>query len=127
MSTLARNNPLVLILEDQAIIAVDLQEELQDAGYRVAGPFTTCAAARDWLQNATPDFAIVDTVLKDGLCREIAHELVRREVPFLIYSGHSQEKQLLAEFDHLTWVQKPVPPFVLVEECRKRIGSERRV
>src|SRR6478609_10310805 len=47
--------PLALVLEDEAMIALNLQDELQDAGYRVAGPFTTCSAALEWLGTATPD------------------------------------------------------------------------
>ena len=45
MSQDAARNPLVLILEDEAIIALNLQDELQDNGYRVGGPFTSCADA----------------------------------------------------------------------------------
>jgi DNA-binding response OmpR family regulator len=111
------SKPLVLILEDEALIALNLQDELQDAGYKIAGPFTTCAAALEWLQTTTPDTAILDAALKDGPCRDIALELSRREVPFLIYSGHQEDRQLLAEFDLVTWIEKPVPPLVLVEAC----------
>ena len=42
MTKLAGSKPLVLVLEDEALIALNLQDELQDAGYAVAGPFTTC-------------------------------------------------------------------------------------
>jgi DNA-binding response OmpR family regulator len=119
MTKQANGKPLVLILEDEALIALNLQDELQDAGYRIAGPFTTCAAALEWLQTATPDTAVLDAALKDGPCREIALELSRREVPFLIYSGHHEDRQLLAEFDHLTWIEKPVPPSVLVQACQQ--------
>jgi DNA-binding response OmpR family regulator len=31
---------VVLLLEDEALIAVALQDSLEDAGYVVAGPFT---------------------------------------------------------------------------------------
>jgi hypothetical protein len=37
------SSPLVLILEDEALIGLNLRDDLQDAGYRVEGPFTTCA------------------------------------------------------------------------------------
>jgi DNA-binding response OmpR family regulator len=114
---------LVLVLEDEAIIAVDLQEELSDAGYRVAGPFTTCEAALAWLSSATPDAAILDTVLKDGPCREIALELARRGVPFLIYSGYQETPELMAEFGHVTWIEKPAPPSVLIENCRRLLTA----
>jgi len=113
------SKPLVLILEDEALIALNLRDELQDAGYGVAGPFTTCAAALEWLETETPDTAILDATLKDGPCREIALELGRRAVPFLIYSGHQQDRQLLSEFDHITWIEKPVPSEVLVRACQQ--------
>ncbi|KLK91322.1 hypothetical protein AA309_20935 [Microvirga vignae] len=119
MTTHATSRPLVLVLEDEALIALNLQDELQDAGYDVAGPFTTCAAALEWLGTETPGAAILDAALKDGPCREIALELGRREVPFLIYSGHHEDRQLLAEFQHITWIEKPVPSVVLVEACRQ--------
>ncbi|MBJ6128476.1 response regulator [Microvirga splendida] len=119
MTNQANGKPLVLVLEDEALIALNLQDELRDAGYRTAGPFTTCAAALGWLQTATPDTAILDVALKDGPCLEIALELGRREVPFLIYSGHHKDRQLLAEFDHVTWIEKPVPHSVLVQACHQ--------
>jgi DNA-binding response OmpR family regulator len=118
------HKPLVLILEDEALIAFDLQDGLRDAGYEVAGPFTTCAAALSWLQAATPATAILDTALKDGSCREIALELTRREVPFLIYSGYHEDNQLQSEFPHVIWIEKPVLSTVLVEACQQLlVGS----
>ncbi|WP_262269986.1 histidine kinase [Microvirga yunnanensis] len=119
MTKQANAKPLILLLEDEVLIALTLQDELQDAGFAVAGPFTTCAAALGWLGAATPSMAILDAALKDGPCREIALELSRREVPFLIYSGHQENGQLLAEFQHITWIEKPVPSVVLVQACQK--------
>jgi DNA-binding response OmpR family regulator len=119
MTQQATSRPLVLVLEDEALIALNLQDELQDAGYAIAGPFITCAAALEWLGTHTPDAAVLDAALKDGPCREIAQELSRREVPFLIYSGHHEDRQLLAEFQHVTWIEKPVPPGVLIEACQQ--------
>jgi DNA-binding response OmpR family regulator len=117
MSQDTSSRPYVLLLEDEVLIALNLQEELQELAFRVTGPFTTCAVALDWLKTNTPDVAILDAVLKDGPCRDIALELARREVPFVIYSGHPEDQQLLAEFRHVTWIEKPVPPSVLLEEC----------
>jgi DNA-binding response OmpR family regulator len=119
MTKLAGSKPLVLVLEDEALIAFNLQDELQDAGYAVAGPFTTCSAALKWLQTGTPQTAILDAALKDGPCREVALELSRRGVPFLIYSGHHEDRQLLAGFHHVIWIEKPVPSAVLVQACQQ--------
>ena len=119
MTRQANGRPLVLVLEDEALIALNLQDDLQDAGYEVAGPFTTCAAALEWLQTETPDTAILDAALKDGPCREVALELSRREVPFLIYSGHQEDRQLLSDFHPAAWIEKPVLSTVLVQACEQ--------
>jgi DNA-binding response OmpR family regulator len=124
MNQPANSRPLVLILEDEALIALNVQDELQDAGYEVAGPFSACSAALEWLRTTTPDMAILDTTLKDGHCREIALELSRREVPFLIYSGYQEDQQLLSDFQHIAWIEKPVPSGTLVQACQQvLVGS----
>ena len=119
MTKLIGGRRLVLVLEDEALIAINLQDELQDAGHEVAGPFTACSAALEWLQTATPDTAILDATLGDGSCHGVAAELNRRGVPFLIYSGHQEDQQLLSEFHHITWIEKPAPFAVLVQECQQ--------
>jgi DNA-binding response OmpR family regulator len=111
--------PLILVVEDEAVIALGIQDELQDAGYRVAGPYTTCSAALEWLQAATPDAAILDAVLKDGPCRDVALALSHRGVPFLIYSGHREDHPMLGEFHHVNWIEKPVPAQELVQACQQ--------
>ena len=43
-------NCLVLLVEDDAVVAIDLEDSLREAGYAVAGSFSTCAAATKWLE-----------------------------------------------------------------------------
>ncbi len=97
----------VLLLEDEALIAVTLQADLEDAGYVVAGPFVTCASAMEWLADHRPDVAILDTVLKDGPCKEVALALTRQGVPLLVYSGHAEDRNTLSELTSAIWVEKP--------------------
>jgi DNA-binding response OmpR family regulator len=106
---------LVLLVEDEAIVAVNLQDELTEAGYAVIGPFDTCAGALAWLENETPDLAVLDTVLKDGTCRALAAELARRSVGFVLWSGHLQDKQTLQEFVDAVWVEKPSTHMALLD------------
>src|SRR5687767_6668596 len=98
------NRAVVLLVEDEALIAIDLQDEFQDAGFRVAGPFTTCSDALAWLATNRPDVAVLDAVLRDGSCVSIANELGRRAVPFLVYSGHRADCEFLTERHHVTWI-----------------------
>ncbi len=114
---------VVLLLEDEALIALNLQEELQDAGFSIGGPFTTCTDALSWLATNTPDVAVLDTVLKDTHGSDVARELAGRKVPFLIYSGHREDRELLAEFHHVRWIEKPVSPSVFIKECKQLLVS----
>jgi DNA-binding response OmpR family regulator len=107
MSTSSQSRYLVLLVEDEAIIAMNLQAELEEAGYAVVGSFDTCSGALAWLENETPDLAVLDTVLKDGSCKALATELARRGVGFILWSGHLQDKQTLQEFVDAVWVRKP--------------------
>ncbi len=98
---------LVLLVEDEALVAMNLQDDLKEAGYAVVGPFDTCAAALAWLETETPDLAVLDTVLKDGTCRALAAELARRGIGFVLWSGHLQDRHTLQEFTDAVWVEKP--------------------
>jgi hypothetical protein len=44
----------VLLLEDEALIAVALQDDLEEAGDGVAGPFVTCTDALSWWRPIGP-------------------------------------------------------------------------
>jgi DNA-binding response OmpR family regulator len=110
-----RSRCLVLLVEDEAIVAMNLQDDLDDAGYAVAGPFDTCAGAVAWLENETPDLAVLDTVLKDGTCKALAAELARRGMGFVLWSGHRQDEQELHEFRGAVWVKKPSTHSAILE------------
>jgi DNA-binding response OmpR family regulator len=124
MTDHSHSRPLVLVLEDEVLIGINLQDELQEAGFRVAGPFTTCTDALDWLRTSTPDVAVLDAALKDGSCLKVARKLGRRAVPFLIYSGYGEDQTLLAECRHARWIEKPIPPSELVQACQQLLGTD---
>jgi DNA-binding response OmpR family regulator len=79
------------LVEDEPTIAILLTDELQPMGYRVAGPFAQCATALAWLASETPDLAILDVHLGDATCSEVAIELRRRAIPFVVFSGSSND------------------------------------
>jgi DNA-binding response OmpR family regulator len=116
--------PLILLAEDEAIIAVELQESLSDSGFSVAGPFATCAEAEAWLKTGTPDAAILDHALKDGPCDELAADLSRRGVPTLIFTGHDAPREMLADLHAATWITKPVAFPELLSALRRQIGAQ---
>jgi len=116
--------PLILLAEDEAIIAVELQESLSDSGFSVAGPFATCAEAEAWLKTGCPDAAILAHALKDGPCDALAADLSRRGVPTLIFTGHDAPREMLAELHAATWITKPVAFPELLSALRRQIGAQ---
>ncbi len=104
------SSELVLVVEDEAIIGLDLCESIDSLGYLAAGPFTHCRDALAWLQRFTPCSAILDYALRDGFCMELARELKRRCIPFVIHSGHWRERAFAAEFPNAPWIDKPASP-----------------
>src|SRR5215210_2027290 len=97
--------PLCLVIEDEALIAMSLEASLEDAGFRVAGPFMRNADALVWLDSHTPDLALLDVLLKDGPCTSIVHALQRRHVPFAIYSG-LKPRSMPPELAGTQWLEK---------------------
>jgi DNA-binding response OmpR family regulator len=113
-----------MIVEDEALIAMSLEDLFEDQGYRVTGPFSSCADALAALARAAPDIAILDATLKDGSCLELARELRRREVPFVMYSGRRAIEEHAPELGGVPWIDKPSPPeFVLSRAVKLLNGS----
>jgi len=100
------SNIRVLVAEDEALVSMLIEAELTDAGYSLIGPFTNCKAALDWLANDTPDLGILDPGLRDGPCTEVALEMRRRNVPFLVLSG-SMPEALPQELRQAPRIMKP--------------------
>jgi DNA-binding response OmpR family regulator len=114
----------VLIAENNALVGFDLGDELVRNGYTIAGPFSSCAAASEWLGQNTPDSAILAVHLSDGPCTELAHELRDRNVPFLIYSG--EEKRAHPDLGETAWLTKPANPTVLLDAVAALVATPER-
>ncbi len=103
----ARTGP-VMVVEDEALIALDLEWQLEKSGYETAS-FSTCSEARQWLARNTPTFAVLDVLLKDGPCIELAEALVAQDIPFIVSSA-LQHEDLPAPFQNGVSVPKPCEP-----------------
>ncbi len=57
---------LILIVEDEALIAMTLADGLEGGGHRVIGPASTMAEALALCEAAPPKFAVLDVNLRDG-------------------------------------------------------------
>lgn len=57
---------LVLVVEDDALLALDVEAILTSAGHGVLGPVASAAEALELVKENTPDLALVDLGLSEG-------------------------------------------------------------
>ena len=85
-------DPLVLVVEDEFLLALDLELVLERHGFRVLGPTATVAQALRLLEDGEPpDVALLDVNLKGEMVTPVAEALRARGVPFVLasaYDGH---------------------------------------
>ena len=101
---------VILVIEDEPLIAIDIQDAFEDAGAMVVVARTLAAALVEVEDNSI-SAAIVDHALGDGDSSEICARLKERNVPFVTYSGFAHLEGACAGADH---VNKPASPSVLV-------------
>ena len=90
-------------------IGIALEDALADEGYTVAGPFASRSSACASLEDNTPDLALLDLLLRDGPCVELARTLRRRDVPGVFFSGFTPaEGGLPLDLQDLPWIEKPI-------------------
>ena len=70
----------ILVIEDEALVAMELRFVLEDLGYEVIGTVADADSARRVIQETEVDLALVDIHLSDGptgidLGRELAENL----------------------------------------------------
>lgn len=83
-------------IEDEYLIALELDATLRTAGYRVIGPAQDVSTALELLQAERPDAAILDVNLAGQWVTPVAEVLRGTSVPFILASGYV-EADLQAE------------------------------
>lgn len=82
----------VLLVEDSAIIAFDVEGILRDLGCAVVFVAPSVEEALATLQKQRPDVALLDLGLRDGRVTPVAHALAAAGVPFAVATGHDADQ-----------------------------------
>ncbi|HEY6645144.1 response regulator [Povalibacter sp.] len=96
----------VLVVEDEMIVALEIEDLLRDAGYEVVGPVGTLPEALDLARNRSLDAAILDINLDGQWSVPVAVELQRRSIPFILATGYA-DSALPAHWRDLPRLMKP--------------------
>ncbi len=108
----------VMVLEDEAIIAMLLEDMLAEMGCEVVGPVSDVPAALNLLEAETPQMALLDVNLSHGQSSyKVAEALAGRGVPFAFVTGHAPGG-LQAPFTDRPTLQKPFHLAALMDVVR---------
>lgn len=77
------NGPLILVVEDELVVARDIIRQLQDFGYTVVGPATTGAQAIEMAQQWRPQLVLMDVHLTGSMDGIAAAQAIRSQFGIL--------------------------------------------
>lgn len=120
----AAEEPLrVFLVEDQMLIAMDVEYMLEARGITDIETATSSAMALDKLKRATPDVAILDINLGSDTSIPVAYELLRRDIPFMFATGYADGIMIPPEFSHVPVIRKPYDEGSLLGSIGKLVGK----
>jgi len=113
----------VLLMADSALIALDLQRALREAGYRIVGPASSPGQAKRLLTHFSIDCAIIDLDGLDGDTASAAIDLLEQwSIPLVISTGRTEPHAAPA---HRPLLRKPFAREDVVTAVEQAIAEQR--
>lgn len=122
----ALEGAFVLLLEDDAIIAMDTEDMLLGLGAGRVLAAHSLAKAEEHLETGTIDVAVLDIMIGREHCGSLAQRLAARSVPLVLASGFASFETLPEEFRSVPSVQKPYSGADLHAALLKALDGRRR-
>nr|WP_298727962.1 response regulator [uncultured Steroidobacter sp.] len=110
----------VLVVEDDFIVAYDMQTMLEEQGARVLGPASSLAEAQELIAREQPTVAVLDVNLNGEYVFPLLDQLRSKEVPFVFATAYADEDRLFPEAARSApRLSKPVLPNVLIAQLMR--------
>ena len=97
----------VLIVEDEYLVAMDVETSLQSMGVKSIDIATTLFQAKESLSRARPDCVLLDVSLSDGMSYELARHLKEHSIRFGFVSGYGDTSGFPPDFADAHLLDKP--------------------
>ncbi|GLK76765.1 signal transduction histidine kinase [Methylopila jiangsuensis] len=104
----------VLLVEDQLLIAMNVEELLAKRGALSISTSASAAEALRKLETFRPDVAVLDVNLGAGTSLPVAEALALRGVPFIFATGYGDRSMIPPDFSHVPVVRKPYEADALI-------------
>ena len=102
----------VLVVEDEFLIAADIELIFTEKGCRDVEVTSTCLDAISRLDERSYDLVTVDVELRDESCERLVARLNEKNIPFLYVSGFTEDDQ--SNLPPAPWLLKPMSDDELV-------------
>lgn len=112
----------ILVAEDEMIVAFDLCDTVEEAGFEVEGPHAGISSAMLAFQKEKPDVAILDIQLDDGIVFPLAQKLTEENVPIIFHTGRHTQAEVQQRFPNATTLAKPCPPSTMIQAVNSVIA-----
>lgn len=96
----------VLIVEDEMLVAMNLEDTLLDLGLEIVGTAMQLGPAIELAQGQDLDVAVLDINLHGGRSYPVADILLRRGIPFIFATGYGYAEGESA-YRHVPVLAKP--------------------
>jgi CheY-like chemotaxis protein len=110
----------VLIVEDDAIIALDFEDTLLGFGVKTVRMAGNVVRALQLIDERAPDFALLDVGLAGGKSFAVAERLHAMQIPFVFITGYSGAIGLPPALKGTQMLPKPCTSDVLLAALRQR-------
>jgi CheY-like chemotaxis protein len=102
----------ILVVEDEALVAILMRDVLCELGFAVVGPVATMAQALAAAREAPIDAAILDVNVGGEAIYPVADALAARGLPFVFVTGYSADA-IERRYARVPVLEKPIQSDVL--------------
>jgi AmiR/NasT family two-component response regulator len=108
----------VLVIEDEFLVALEIQSVLTEAGFQVVGPAATIVDALRHISQTNFDAALVDANLSGYSIEGVTTALANRGTPFVLLTGYSR-KSLPPQLANAPLIEKPFDSRTVIDTVQR--------
>jgi len=97
----------VLVVEDEALIAIYLESVLTDHGCDILGPYSRIGDVINVARDSDFDLALLNIYINGQFIYPVADILMSRNIPIVFLSGFSRSYVPLDRYGRSGFIQKP--------------------
>lgn len=94
MTVEAKKKRNILVVEDEAFVAIMLEDELESLGLHVVGPVSNLQSALLLADTTALDGALLDLNINGSYATAVADKLRAREIPYIFVTGYDRPEGL---------------------------------